>query len=172
MCGIYGYFDRSGAALPDAALHQMDRLLTHRGPDDSGHVRFSHGAIGNRRLSIIDIEGGHQPMTAAEGKVSVVQNGEIFNFVELAEMLRRDGISLKTRSDTEVLLALYLRDGVDFVRHLNGMFAIAIWDPRSSELHLIRDRDGIKPLFHQADGAHFRFGSGIKAILADGRVDG
>lgn len=170
MCGIYGYFDRSGAALPDATLAQMDRLLTHRGPDDSGHVRFSHGAIGNRRLSIIDIEGGHQPMTAAEGKVSVVQNGEIFNFVELAEMLRRDGIALRTRSDTEVLLALYLRDGVDFVRHLNGMFAIAVHDGRGDRpvLHLYRDRMGVKPLYVHDNGTRLTFASEIKPIFATG----
>lgn len=170
MCGIYGYFDRSGAAFPEGTLHEMDRLLTHRGPDDSGHMHFSHGAIGNRRLSIIDIDGGHQPMSAAEGKVSVVQNGEIYNFVELTEMLRRDGIHLRTRSDTEVLLALYLRDGVDFVRHLNGMFAIAVHDGRGDRpvLHLYRDRMGVKPLYVHDDGTRLVFASEIKPIFATG----
>lgn len=170
MCGIYGYFDRDARPMEPAALAAMDRLLVHRGPDDTGCARFAHGAIGNRRLSIIDIAGGHQPMWSDDGRVAVVQNGEIFNFVELAAELKAQGIHLKTHSDTEVLLALYLRDGVDFARHLNGMFAIAVWDARGAEpvLHLLRDRVGVKPLFVHDDGRRLVFASEIRPLFAAG----
>lgn len=170
MCGIFGYFDRSGAALDPVLLKAMGESIRHRGPDDHGVAVFEHGAVGNMRLSIIDIEGGHQPMSAAGGDVALVQNGEIYNFIELADDLKRGGWRPETHSDTEVLLALYLRDGPDFVRHLNGMFAIAVYDRRSGEpvLHVWRDRVGVKPMFvHEADG-RLLFGSEIKTLLAGG----
>src|SRR4051812_37025987 len=112
MCGIFGYWDRARSALEDSALEDMARKLAHRGPDDQGirHQKHRGAAIGNRRLSIIDIAGGHQPMLSDDGQVAVVQNGEIFNFVELADMLRSDGVTLRTGSDTEVLLRLYERE--------------------------------------------------------------
>ena len=128
MCGIFGYWDRERRALPDVALAAMARSLVHRGPDDEGiHHSPQRGvAIGNRRLSIIDIEGGHQPFVSDDGRIAIVQNGEIFNFVELADELRAQGVRLDTHSDTEVLLRLYERDGLPCVQRLNGLFAIAI----------------------------------------------
>lgn len=170
MCGIFGYFDRSGAPMAPALLKKMGQSIGHRGPDDSGTATFANGAVGNMRLSIIDVEGGHQPMTAADGKVALVQNGEIYNYVELTAELRQQGWRPETSSDTEVLLELYLRDGVDFVKRLNGMFTIAIFDDRGDvpALHLFRDRMGVKPLYLHDDGTRLLFGSEIKALLAAG----
>lgn len=167
MCAIFGYWDRAHRALDDSVLEDMARKLVHRGPDDQGirHQPQRGAAIGNRRLSIIDIAGGHQPMVSDDGMVAVVQNGEIFNFVELAEMLRRDGVTLDTNSDTEVILRLYEREGIDFVSRLNGMFAIAIDDAREDAMYLVRDRIGVKPLYLADDGVRMVFGSEIKAIL-------
>ena len=113
MCGIFGYWDRQRRPLDNASLQQMARKLIHRGPDDEGiwHQPQRGVAIGNRRLSIIDIGGGHQPFVSDDGRIAVVQNGEIFNHVELAAELRRQGVQLKTASDTEVILRLYEREG-------------------------------------------------------------
>jgi asparagine synthase (glutamine-hydrolysing) len=173
MCGIFGYWDRGRRALDDGVLEDMARKLVHRGPDDQGirHQPARGAAIGNRRLSIIDIEGGHQPMVSDDGQIAVVQNGEIFNFVELAEMLRRDGVTLDTHSDTEVILRLYEREGIDFVSRLNGMFAIAIDDAREDAMYLVRDRIGVKPLYLADDGQRMVFGSEIKAILPAARIE-
>lgn len=171
MCGIYGFFDRSGRSPGAEALAAMDTSLIHRGPDDSGVFNAPGVAIGNRRLSIIDIGGGHQPFVSDDGKIALVQNGEIFNHVELRAELQRQGAQFATdHSDTEVLLRLYEHEGLDGLHKLNGMFAIAIWDGRAGTeapvLHLVRDRIGIKPLFVQDDGSRVLFGSEIKAILA------
>jgi asparagine synthase (glutamine-hydrolysing) len=167
VCGIFGYWDRGRHALDDSVLEQMARKLVHRGPDDQGihHQPERGAAVGNRRLSIIDIAGGHQPMSSDDGMVTVVQNGEIFNFVELAQELRRDGVALHTESDTEVILRLYEREGIAFVSRLNGMFAIAIDDAREDAMYLVRDRIGVKPLYLADDGARMVFGSEIKAVL-------
>ena len=169
MCGIFGYWDRQRRALPDEALSGMARSLAHRGPDDEGiwHQPRRGVAIGNMRLSIIDIGGGHQPFVSDDGQVAVVQNGEIFNYVELAADLRRQGVVLKTGSDTEVILRLYEREGISFVSKLNGMFAIAIDDLREDALYLIRDRIGVKPLYLRDDGTRVAFASEIKAILPE-----
>lgn len=166
MCGIFGYWDRRRDALDDEALAGMARRIFHRGPDDGGiHHRPQRGvAIGNQRLSIIDIAGGHQPMYSADGQVAVVQNGEIFNYVELAAELRALGVKLDTASDTEVILRLYEREGIAFVRRLNGMFAIAIDDAREDAVYLVRDRIGVKPLYFSDDGQRLFFGSEIKAF--------
>ena len=131
MCGIFGYWDRRLQALEGEALRGMAHALVHRGPDDEGiHHRPARGvAIGNRRLSIIDLGGGHQPFVSDDGQIAVVQNGEIFNHVELAAELRAQGVRLDTQSDTEVILRLYEREGIASLRHLNGMFAIAIAVP-------------------------------------------
>lgn len=167
MCGIFGYWDRACSPLDDAAIARMAQKLVHRGPDDEGiwHQPQRGVAIGNRRLSIIDIGGGHQPFVSDDGKIAVVQNGEIFNYIELAADLRRQGVQLKTASDTEVLLRLYEREGIGFVRKLNGMFAIAIDDAREDAMYLIRDRIGVKPLYVADDGQRVLFASEIKAIL-------
>jgi asparagine synthase (glutamine-hydrolysing) len=167
MCGIFGYWDRSRRAMPDDALSAMARKLAHRGPDDEGiwHRPQRGVAIGNRRLSIIDLAGGHQPFVSDDGQVAVVQNGEIFNYVELAGDLRRQGVELRTASDTEVVLRLYEREGISFLDKLNGMFAIAIDDAREDAMYLVRDRIGVKPLYLADDGRRAIFGSEIKAML-------
>ena len=132
MCGIFGYWDRRRDALSVDDLRAMGRSLVHRGPDDEGihHAPARGVAVGNRRLSIIDIGGGHQPFVSDDGQIAVVQNGEIFNHVELAAELRQQGVRLDTHSDTEVILRLYEREGIACLRRLNGMFAIAIDDAR------------------------------------------
>ncbi len=168
MCGIFGYWDRASRPLPDEALAAMARELVHRGPDDEGlrHQRARGVAIGNRRLSIIDLQGGHQPFVSDDGRIAVVQNGEIFNYLELAAELRSQGVTLKTASDTEVILRLYEREGIACLQRLNGMFAIAIDDAGEDALYLARDRIGVKPLYVAQTGQRMLFGSEIKAILA------
>lgn len=146
----------------------MGRSISHRGPDDRGVFLGDRCALGNERLSVIDPLGGHQPFASADGSVVVVQNGEIFNYLELAQDLRREGTRFETASDTEVILRLYERYGIDFLRMLNGMFAIAIWDAREPCLWLARDRIGIKPLFTWRDAGRVHFASEIKALLRAG----
>ena len=172
MCGIFGYWSRKKLSLDDAALASMAQKLFHRGPDDEGiwHQPQRGVAIGNRRLSIIDIGGGHQPFVSDDGQIAVVQNGEIFNYVELAADLRKQGVRLDTGSDTEVLLRLYEREGIGFVSKLNGMFAIAIDDARQDAMYLVRDRIGVKPLYVLDDGQQVLFASEIKAIMPVARI--
>jgi asparagine synthase (glutamine-hydrolysing) len=167
MCGIFGYWHRDRQALGEGALAAMARALVHRGPDDEGIWQPpGHGvAIGNRRLSIIDIGGGHQPFVSDDGQIAVVQNGEIFNHVELAAQLRAQGVRLDTASDTEVILRLYEREGIACLQRLNGMFAIAIDDARQDAMYLVRDRIGVKPLYVHDDDQRMVFGSEIKALL-------
>ena len=167
MCGIFGYWNRRRQPLDDDALASMAQKLIHRGPDDEGiwHQPQRGVAIGNRRLSIIDIGGGHQPFVSDDGQIAVVQNGEIFNYIELADGLREQGVRLDTGSDTEVLLRLYEREGIGFVSKLNGMFAIAIDDARQDAMYLVRDRIGVKPLYLLDDGQQVLFASEIKAIM-------
>jgi asparagine synthase (glutamine-hydrolysing) len=167
MCGIFGYWDRQRRALDDAALHEMAHQLAHRGPDDEGirHQPERGVAVGNRRLSIIDLAHGHQPFVSDDGRIAVVQNGEIFNYVELAAELRAEGVELRTNSDTEVILRLYEREGIACLSRLNGMFAIAIDDAREDAMYLARDRIGVKPLYVTDDGVRVVFASEIKAML-------
>ena len=166
MCGIFGYWDRKQQPLGDDALRGMAQALLHRGPDHEGiHHQPRRGvALGNRRLSIIDLGGGHQPFVSDDGQIAVVQNGEIFNHVELAAELRAQGVRLHTHSDTEVILRLYEREGIACLSRLNGMFAIAIDDAREDALYLARDRIGVKPLFVHDDGQRLLFGSEPKAL--------
>ena len=166
MCGIFGYWDRKQQSLDEAVLRAIAQALVHRGPDDEGiHCQPQRGvAIGNRRLSIIDLGGGHQPFVSDDGQIAVVQNGEIFNHVELAAELRAHGVRLDTHSDTEVILRLYEREGIACLRRLNGMFAIAIDDAHEDALYLARDRIGVKPLYVHDDGQRMVFGSELKAL--------
>jgi asparagine synthase (glutamine-hydrolysing) len=166
MCGIFGYWDRRQQPLAEEALQGMAHALIHRGPDDEGirHIPARGVAIGNRRLSIIDLGGGHQPFVSDDGQIAVVQNGEIFNHVELAAELRTQGVRLHTHSDTEVILRLYEREGIACLRRLNGMFAIAIDDACEDALYLARDRIGVKPLYVHDDGQRQLFGSEPKAL--------
>ena len=167
MCGIFGYWDRERRPMDAGQLAVMASRLVHRGPDDEGVRHHPHrgAAVGNRRLSIIDLAGGHQPFISDDGQVAVVQNGEIFNYVELAAELRASGVALRSASDTEVILRLYEREGIACLRRLNGMFAIAIDDAREDALYLARDRIGVKPLYVMEEGGRTLFASEIKALL-------
>lgn len=165
MCGIFGYLDRTNQELPLATLKAMGDVIHHRGPDDQGLFIGRGIALGNQRLSVIDVAGGHQPFTSDDGQITVVQNGEIFNHVELADELARSGYPCRTHSDTEVLLRLYERDGIGFINRLNGMFAVAIHDAREQALYLVRDRIGVKPLYVHDSGTRLVFASEIKSIL-------
>ncbi|SBW10875.1 Asparagine synthase (Glutamine-hydrolysing) 1 (modular protein) [uncultured delta proteobacterium] len=168
MCGIagwYGWDMEEVERLP--RLCAMCDTIRHRGPDDDGFFTTSKVALGMRRLAIVDIEGGRQPMRSEDGSVTLVFNGEIYNHRELRRELEQQGVRFKTaHSDTEVLLAMYLRHGLDLLPRLNGMFGIAVWDARERALHLMRDRLGVKPLYYYHDGKRLLFASEIKAVLA------
>ncbi|CAB3670645.1 Asparagine synthetase [glutamine-hydrolyzing] 1 [Achromobacter ruhlandii] len=168
MCGIFGYFDRDKASLSADTLSAMAKVLHHRGPDENGVHAEAGAALGNCRLSIIDVKDGHQPFISDDGQIILVQNGEIFNHVELAAELATKGVHCRTHSDTEVLLRLYETEGISFVSKLNGMFAIAILDKREQAMYLIRDRIGVKPLYIAEQGKRLVFGSEIKALLLAG----
>lgn len=167
MCGIAGWvdFDRD-LTRERPAVDAMAETMSCRGPDDGQMWLARHVALGHRRLAVIDVEGGRQPM-AVDGLAVVSYSGEIYNFRELRAELRANGHRFRTRSDTEVLLRAYLEWGVDFVDRLNGMYAFALWDVRRTELLLVRDRIGIKPLYYYPLPAGVLFGSEPKAILAN-----
>ncbi len=167
MCGICGQFDYAGGPGPErATIERMARAIAHRGPDDDGiHLQGPVG-LGFRRLSIIDLAGGHQPMADAEGSVWVVFNGEIYNFPELRAELEGRGHVFRTRSDTEVIVHGYKAWGIDVLDRLNGMFGLAIWDARARRLVLARDAAGIKLVYYRVDGGRVTFGSELRAVLA------
>jgi asparagine synthase (glutamine-hydrolysing) len=166
VCGICGIYDFSGSRPAETALlERMTASLLHRGPDGGGvHVDGPAG-LAARRLAIIDLAHGDQPMVNAAGDICVVQNGEILNHRLLRAGLERDGVRLRTASDTEVLLHLYVRDGPRFVEQLRGMFALALWDRRERRLLLARDRFGIKPLYYELRDGRISFASELKALL-------
>jgi asparagine synthase (glutamine-hydrolysing) len=168
MCGIFGYYHRDGRSLDADVLAAMGEAIRHRGPDDRGVYATKGMAIGNQRLSIIDLQGGHQPFVSDDGQIIVVQNGEIFNHIELAQDLARAGHPCRTHSDTEVLLRLYESEGMNFLHKLNGMFAFAIIDKREQAMYIVRDRIGVKPLYVHDDGRQLTFASEIKSILKAG----
>ena len=168
ICGIYNY--RTGVPPPPPLIEAMTRSLIHRGPDDEGILRDGALALGIRRLSIIDLEGGHQPIANEAGTVWVVLNGEIYNFRELRDELQPLGHRFKTRSDTEVVVHAYEQWGLGALSRLNGMFGLALWDSTSRSLVLARDPFGIKPLYVLDDGSRVVFGSEIRAIFADRTV--
>ena len=171
MCGIVGFIDLALTGADEAALvlARMRGAIRHRGPDDEGQIAAGGVGLGIQRLSIVDLATGHQPMLSADGKIWLVFNGEIYNHTELRARLEAGGRRFRTRSDTEVILAQYEHFGLDGIGDLNGMFAFAIWDARSGELHLVRDRLGVKPLYYFSDGKRFYFSSEIKALLAAGQ---
>ena len=170
MCGICGVVRLDPRAPPAdaAALRTMAAAMAHRGPDSDGVYVASDAAagLGFRRLSIVDLAGGDQPMSNEDGSVWLVFNGEIYNHRDHREPLRARGHTFRTSSDSEVILHLYEEYGEDCVHHLRGMFAFAIWDTRRQRLLLARDRMGIKPLYHAVQGGQLRFASEIKALLA------
>jgi asparagine synthase (glutamine-hydrolysing) len=163
MCGIAGYFGHRGT-LSDS-LERSLANMAHRGPDDLGSYEDGTVAIGQTRLSIIDLAGGHQPLFSVDGELALVTNGEIYNFIELTEELKKRGHRFLTRSDSEVILHCYAEYGDEFLEHLNGMFAIALYDKTRKRLILGRDRLGIKPLYYNCNGSGFTFASEIKALL-------
>ena len=172
MCGIAGIVTRDGVRPDDGRLADaMLRSLAHRGPDDQYMAGDVRAWLGARRLSIIDLEGGRQPLTDESGLILATQNGEIYNYIELRDDLERRGHVFQTRSDTETIVHLYEEHGVEFVRHLRGMFAIAIWDGRLSRLVLARDRLGKKPLYWRLANGRLTYGSELKAILQDPEVE-
>lgn len=166
MCGITGIMVPAGTELNQAVVRSMTDEIAHRGPDGGGFYFGQTVALGHRRLSIIDIDGGAQPMYGAARQVVLSYNGEIYNFKNLRRELEGLGHRFRTESDTEVLLEAYLQWGIACVGRLRGMFAFAIWDNRTKQLFLVRDRLGIKPLYYcMLPGDTFLFGSELKAIL-------
>ena len=167
MCGIAGFVNRDGQAADRAVLERMTATVAHRGPDGDGHHVAGPVALGHRRLAIIDVAGGAQPMANEDGSVWVTYNGELYNEPGLRAELEARGHRYRTHSDTETLVHLYEDEGPDFVERLNGMFALALWDARRARLVLARDRMGQKPLFYAAlPGGGLAFGSEPKAVLA------
>jgi asparagine synthase (glutamine-hydrolysing) len=173
MCGICGIAIPSilGRSVDEARLVRMRDTMIHRGPDGAGMLIDGHIGLGHRRLSIVDVAHGAQPMTTDDGRSTIVYNGEVFNHPMLMADLKKDGVQYHTTCDTETVLHLYERHGRDFVSHCRGMFAIAIWDRQQRTLTLARDRFGVKPVYyvHQQDGT-LHFASEIKALLASGAV--
>jgi asparagine synthase (glutamine-hydrolysing) len=166
MCGITGIANLDGAPVDPRLIVRMTDAIAHRGPDGDGQHTDGAVGLGNRRLAIIDLtEAGAQPMRNDRGDVAITYNGEVYNFRELRAELERAGRQFRSRSDTEVVLRAYEEWGPSFVERLNGMFAFAIWDGRSRELLLARDRYGIKPLYTAQLGSAFLFGSEIKSFL-------
>lgn len=171
MCGIVGIVSlRPGLAVDAARLRHMRDVLRHRGPDGEGILVDGPVGLGHRRLAIVDVAGGHQPMSNEDGNVWIVLNGEIYNHASLRDELLARGHRYRTRSDTESILHLYEEEGERCVERLRGMFAFAIWDQRRRTLMLARDRLGIKPLYVAVTEDEICFASEIKAILAAGAV--
>jgi asparagine synthase (glutamine-hydrolysing) len=172
MCGICGKLNfEYGARVNPALVRTMLETIRHRGPDDEGLYIGSQVTLGHRRLSIIDLNGGHQPLSNEDGSVWIVFNGEIYNFRELRKFLLSKGHVFKSHTDTETIVHLYEELGPQCVERLRGMFAFAIWDENKKTLFLARDRVGIKPLYYWLNERSLVFGSEIKAILADDAVD-
>ncbi len=170
MCGIAGVFEANGSRDDlTGRLERMNDALIHRGPDEAGTLAFPEAGAGLacRRLSLLDIENGQQPMSNEDGSLHVVLNGEIYNHAELREELQGD-YRFRTQCDTEVVLRLFERDGLDALPKLDGMFAIAVFDRRARRLILARDRAGMKPLYYTRTADGFLFGSEIKALIAGG----
>ncbi len=171
MCGIAGVFAyATGEPVERSQIERMTASIAHRGPDDAGLHLDGHLGLGFRRLSIIDLDGGHQPMSDPTGTVWVVFNGEIYNFRELRRELTARGHRFRTHSDTEVIVHGYREWGVDVLDHLNGMFGLAMWDADAKRLVLARDRLGIKPLYYRVRDGCLTFGSEIRAVIANDAV--
>lgn len=167
MCGICGVFDFRGEPIDRTLVDRMSAALEHRGPDGAGTYIAGEIGLGNRRLSIIDLEGGAQPMANQGNSVYVVFNGEIYNFIELRKELENQGHVFRTHCDTEVIVHAYEAWDLDCVNRFNGIFAFALWDQKRRRLFLARDHLGVKPLYYVLLGKRLLFGSEIKALLQD-----
>jgi asparagine synthase (glutamine-hydrolysing) len=174
MCGICGVIGETRGELAESRLRSMLAAMIHRGPDDEGVLNKPGAVLGMRRLSIIDLAGGHQPVFNEDGSVGIVFNGEIYNFGELRASLEKCGHRFRTRSDTEVIVHAYEEWGERCVTHLRGMFAFAVWDGRAGEANarvlLARDRLGIKPLYYAIVDGSLLFASEVRSLLASGAV--
>ncbi len=171
MCGICGIVNSNpGQPVDRAILTGMNEAMRHRGPDAQGYYLNGRLGLGHRRLSIIDLETGQQPMTNEDKSLWLVFNGEIYNFLDLRRQLAQAGHVFRTRSDAEVILHAYEEYGARCVEHFNGMFAFAIWDQPQNHLFLARDRVGIKPLYYAPLPECFVFASELKSILAHPKV--
>ena len=169
MCGIAGICEyRSMKEVAPELVHKMNETIVHRGPDDEGIYTAPGIGFGFRRLSIIDVQGGHQPISNEDGTIWVMLNGEIYNYLEIRRELEQRGHRFATHSDTESIVHLYEEYGSECFSKLRGMFAVALWDSRERKLLLARDRVGKKPLFYADDGTRLLFGSELKALLAGG----
>src|SRR5438552_1721801 len=167
MCGICGQFNfaRNEPVEPDT-IRRMTESIRHRGPDDEGYLISGPLGFGFRRLSIIDLAGGHQPMSDADETVWVIFNGEIYNYRELRAELQNKCHQFRTSSDTEVIIHGYKEWGVDVFNHLNGMFGLAIWDARNERLVVARDAMGIKLIYYKVDNGRLTFGSEMRSVAA------
>jgi asparagine synthase (glutamine-hydrolysing) len=173
MCGITGAFSvnpMDGAPLDPAVLRRMTEIIEHRGPDDAGYVLEDGVALGARRLSIVDVDGGHQPMANEDGMIWGAQNGELYNHEEIRERLGATGHSFRTRCDTEILPHLYEVHGPRLCEELRGKYAVAVWDAKEQRGVIARDRMGIKPLYYAEVGGLVVFGSELKSVIASGLV--
>ena len=171
MCGIAGIARFDGGSVSEATLRAMTNRMVRRGPDDEGFVSVHSVGLGMRRLSIIDVNGGHQPLTNESRDIHLVLNGEIYNHIELRRRLESQGHSFRTHSDAEVVLHLYEEEGVEALHLLNGMFAFALYDERRRALWIARDRLGIKPLFYAQDESGVTFASDINALRAGNKAN-
>jgi asparagine synthase (glutamine-hydrolysing) len=165
MCGIAGFVSHKDFASPDSILQRMTDSIAHRGPDANRYFRQAPAYLGHRRLSIVDVASGHQPMPNEDEKIWIVYNGEVFNHADVRPELERAGHRYRTRCDTETLLHAYEQWGPESVQRFRGMFAYAVWNRETRELFCVRDRLGIKPFYYFWDGETFVFGSEIKAVL-------
>ena len=170
MCGIAGWVDFKDSQANPQLLRSMTRALHHRGPDGEGYYEDELARLGHRRLKIIDLSTGDQPISNEDGTVWIVFNGEIYNFQELRQDLLQRGHQFRTKSDTESIVHLYEEHGADCVRYLRGQFAFAVWDTRRQQLLLARDRLGQKPLYYCHQGSCLLFGSELTSLLEHPRV--
>jgi len=172
MCGIAGKINLdSNNKIDEYELKKMTDSIRDRGPDDEGFYVNGNIGLGFRRLSIIDLSTGHQPLSNEDGSVWIIFNGEIYNYQELQDSLIQQGHIFRTKSDTETIVHLYEQYGVECLKYLRGMFGFAIWDNNKRQLFCARDRFGIKPFYYYLDQEKFVFGSEIKAILKSKGID-
>ena len=167
MCGIYGFIDFSNKNLSELEIENLKKLnniIFLRGPDDKGFFHNKNLFIGMRRLSIIDLDGGSQPIQDSSNNITIVFNGEIYNYIEIKKFLITKGYKFKTNSDTEVIIYCYLHYGDNFVSKLNGMFSFCLHDKNTNKTILARDRFGKKPLYYYKDNNKFIFSSSLNLI--------
>ena len=165
ICGIYYYGSKQNVDIN--LLKRMNNMIAHRGPDGEGFYLDSNIGFGHRRLSIVDLANGIQPMCNEDESVWITFNGEIYNHKEYRDLLVQKGHSFKSNCDTETIIHLYEEYGVEFISKLNGMFSFAIWDKKKNSLLIVRDRLGVKPLYYYYDKDKISFASEIKSIIAD-----